>query len=308
MGWHLVRALEDAGHRVRCLVRPLPRRRGREAPAAETVAGALEDEHALAALVAGADVVFHAAAVVDAPTERAFDLVNVEGTARVARAAHSAGVRRLVHVSSQAVTGPSAPGVPVDESVPPRPISAYARSKQRGEEEVRRSGVPFTIVRPPAVYGPRDVQFLALFRLARLGSVPVFGDGRQELSLVYAADLADALVQVAASPRTAGGTYHAAHATATTQRALAEAVAAAMGTRPRVFPLPVSLVRGAAGALAALRVRTLLASPGKVAEVTASGWACVSERIAADAGWRARTDLTAGLAQTAAWYRERGWL
>jgi nucleoside-diphosphate-sugar epimerase len=173
------------------------------------------------------------------------------------------------------------------------------------------AGVPFTIVRPPAVYGPRDRAFLALFRAAARGVVPLLGDGTQELPLVHAADLARALVAAATSAATLGGTYHAGHSEPVTQRGLADAVGRAVGRRARCVTLPGPLVRallGVAGAAARAVGRAPLLDGDKANELLSPGWSCSSEALRRDAGWVAEISLDEGLAGTARAYREAGWL
>lgn len=311
VGGHLVKELRARGYGVRCLVR-------QSAPAAalarlgcRVVAGSLEDETALAALVAGVDVVFHVAGAVAARDEAAFMRVNHEGTLRVALACHAAGVRRLVYVSSLAVTGPSPPGRPADESQPPNPVTRYGRSKRAGEDAVAGSGASFTIVRPPGVYGPGDRELLRVFRAARLGVVPILGDGRQELSWVHVADLARALADLAASPRTAGRTYHAAHHAIVTQRELVVAVGRAVGRDCRCLQLSAPAVRALlwlTQTAARLAGRVTILNVDKAAEFLAPAWTCDSTAIERDIGWRASIVLAQGLATTAESYRARGWL
>jgi len=275
------------------------------------VRGGLDDRAALDALVAGADVVFHVAGLIAARSEAEFLAVNRDRTAALARACRRAGVARLVYVSSLAVTGPSERGRPVDETTTPRPLTPYGRSKLAGEQSVRESGAPFTIVRPPIVYGPRDRQTLRLFRMARRRLVPLVGDGSQELSLVHAADLAEALVAAAASPAAAGRTYHAAHPAIVTQRALAEEIGRAVGSRPRLVPVPGGAVRAAlavSGALARVTRRPTLLHPSKAPELLAPAWTCTADALARDAGWSAQVPLARGLRETADWYAGAGWL
>jgi nucleoside-diphosphate-sugar epimerase len=275
------------------------------------VEGDLSDERALAALVEGQDVVYHVAGVVAARDEGEFGRTNGDGARHVALAARRAGVGRLVLVSSLAVSGPSAPGGSVDETSGTGPVTAYGRSKQAGELAVRESGVPFTIVRPAAVYGPGDRAFLPLFRSARRGLVPLLGDGRQELTLVHARDLSGALLAAALSPRTPGGTYHAGAPRPVSQRELAQAIGRALGRTVRCLPLPHAVVRAAlavtGGVTRALGGAPLL-DADKCHELLAPGWVCSSEALQRDAGWRAQIPLDSGLAETAASYRARGWL
>lgn len=307
VGGHLLERV--AGKEVSCLARtpsPALARTG-----CRVVQGVIDDPAALDALVSGADVVFHVAGLIAARSEAEFLAMNRDGAAAVAQACRRAGVARLVYVSSLAVTGPSERGHPVDEGTAPRPVTAYGRSKQAGEEAVRASGVAFTIVRPPIVYGPRDRQTLRLFRLARGRLAPLLGDGAQELSLVHVGDLADALVAAAASPRTAGGVYHAAHPEVVTQRALLEEIGRAVGARPRLVPLPVAVVRAAlamSGALARITGRRTLLDPARAPELLAPAWTCATGALERDAGWRARIPLAQGARETAGWYAQAGWL
>lgn len=275
------------------------------------VRGGLDDRAALDSLVAGADVVIHVAGAIAAPSEARFMAVNRDGSAAVAEACRRAAVPRLIYVSTLAVTGPAARGRPVDEATTPRPLTSYGRSKLAGEEAVRASGVAFTIVRPPIVYGPRDRQTLRLFRIARARIAPLLGDGLQELSLVHAADLADALVAAAASPRTVGGVYHAAHPEVMTQRALLEEIGRAVGARPRLVPLPVPVVRAAlamSGVYTRLTGRRTLLNPDKAPELLAPAWTCATGALERDARWRAGIPLAQGAREAAAWYAQAGWL
>jgi nucleoside-diphosphate-sugar epimerase len=176
---------------------------------------------------------------------------------------------------------------------------------------VRAAGVPFTVVRPPAVYGPRDRAFLPLFRAASHGVVPLLGDGAQELTLVHASDLAGALVAAATSGATLGGTYHAGHPAPVTQRGLAAAVGCAVGRRVRCPTLAAPLVRGVlgvAGVVSRALGRAPLLDGDKANELLAAGWVCSSEALRRDAGWAAAIALDRGLAETARAYRGAGWL
>ena len=311
VGSHLAEALLGAGHSLACLVRSPARAAALRDAGCTLVEGGLEDEAALRRLVEGAGVLHHVAGVIAARSPAEFERVNRAGTFALARIAREAGVGRLVYVSSLAVSGPTVPGRPLEEADRDQPVTAYGRSKQAGEQAVRASGVAFTIVRPPAVYGPRDRELLRVFQLARRGFAPLLGDGSQELSFVHARDLARALVAAGDSAKTEGRTYHAAHPETLTQRAFVQAVAAAQGRSVRALPLPAPLVRGAlwtSGLVARLLGRATVLSPDKAPELLAPAWTCSSEALARDAGWRAAIPLAQGLPETAEWYRQAGWL
>ena len=304
-------ALRARGDSVTALVRSPERAGPLRSLGARLVEGGMEDEAACGALVEGAEIVFHVAGRVAARSEAGFRRANRDGAESVARAAGRAGVGRLVLVSSLSVTGPSRAGHPVDEGSGPGPVTVYGRSKKAGEDAVRAAGVPHTIVRPPAVYGPRDRAFLTLFGAASRGLVPLLGDGAREVTLVHAADLARALVAVATSPAALGRTYHAGNAEPVAQRELAAAVGRAVGRTVRCVTLPALVVRGvlaAAGATARALGRTPFLDGDKANELLATGWACSSEALRRDAGWAAEIPLDRGLAETARSYREAGWL
>jgi dihydroflavonol-4-reductase len=311
VGSHLVEALLRRGDDVSLLVRDVAKAEAVRSSGCRLVPGDLEDVRALEALVGGSDVVFHVAGLVAARRREDFLRVNRDGAAAVARAAARGGASRIVSVSSLAVTGPTVPGRPLPEDAGPGPVSAYGRSKQAGEKAVRAEGIPFTIVRPPAVYGPRDRAFLTMFKAAQRGVVLLPGDGEQELSLVHAADLARALVAAGTSPATLGRVYHAAHPEPTTPRALAAAMGRAVGRPVRLVTLPAPLVRGAltlAGLVSRALGRAPLLDGDKASELLAPAWTCSSEALSRDAGWEASVPLGRGLEETARAYREAGWL
>jgi nucleoside-diphosphate-sugar epimerase len=139
----------------------------------------------------------------------------------------------------------------------------------------------------------------------------VFGDGAQELSLVYAPDLAAALVAVGRSPATAGGIFYPCHPEVQTSAGLARGIARAMGKRVSVLGLPRWVARGALG-LASIAARlsggTTLLTPDKANEFFAPAWTADPAPLEAATGWRAEYDLASGAAATAAWYRKAGWL
>jgi nucleoside-diphosphate-sugar epimerase len=254
--------------------------------------------------------VFHVAGLTSG-SRHDLERVNVAGSERIGKAAHRAAAARIVFVSSLAASGPSRPGQPLESTERSAPVSAYGLSKADGEKAVMESGVPFTILRPPTVYGPWDRELLRAFRWALKGTVPMVGDGSQALSLLYAADLADALVAAAERPATLNRTYHVAHPDVVIQRELLKAIASSLGRRVNLFPVPPPFVRAVleiGGWVSRLSGQRSLLSGDRASELLAPAWTCLAGDLERDAHWSARTPLAAGLAATAAWYRESGWL
>ena len=311
VGGQVAQKLLREGFEVRCLIRSARHRSVFEAFGCEIVMGSLADEASREALVSGVQQVYHVAGLVAALSEADFVDTNVNQTGALARAAARAGVSRFIHVSSLAATGPSPDGTPLDECGAPGPVTAYGRSKLGGESAVREAGVPFTIVRPPAVYGPRDRAFLRLFRFARLGFVPLLGDGSQRLSLVHVTDLANAIYAAGTSEQTVGKTYHSAGDEIITQRELALLIGAAVGRSVRTVAFAPAFVRMAlqiGGLVSLVTRRASILSPSKGPELLAPAWTASSAALERATGWRPTIALGEGLASTAEWYRARGWL
>lgn len=310
VGSHLLEALLRRGDAVRALVRSPAKAAALGLEGVEWVAGGLDDEERLARAAEGVDVVYHVAGLVAARDEAEFHDVNAAGTRRLLDAAAPCGPR-FVLISSIAAGGPSVPGRPLRGDEPPRPVTAYGRSKVAGEAAVRAGPLPWTILRPPVVYGPRDQEVLRVFRSARLGVGPVFGAGDQELSLIYGPDLAEAIVAAGTSPATAGHTFYPAHPEITTTERLVRQVGQAFGRKVRVIRIPRAAGRAAlhlTGAAARLLGRPTVLTPDKANELFEAAWTCDPEPLTEATGWRAVHDLGRGAAATIDWYRRAGWL
>lgn len=311
VGSHVADLLVAQGDTVTALVRSPTKAERLGRSGVRLVRGDLADRQALARAAEGQEVVFHVAGAVAALDEAGYLAANRQGTANLVQAMEAAGTRRLVFLSSMAAGGPSRPGAPRIGTEPPQPVTAYGRSKLAAEDVVRSSRLSWTILRPPTVYGPRDRDnLIRLFRLARLGIAPVFGTGDQELSLVYAPDLAEATL-AATADATAGQLYYVNHPQVVTSAGLVRAVGAAMHRRVRVVPLPTALGRAAlrlTGAVASLRRRPTILNADKANEFFQPAWTGDPAPFTRDTAWRARRALSEGLDETVRWYRDAGWL
>jgi nucleoside-diphosphate-sugar epimerase len=314
VGSHLVEHLLAAGHDVTCLVRSAAKAQalfGARTP--RLVQGALDDPAAVRPAADGCDVVFHVAGIVSARFRDEFFAVNEGGTVAVLRHL-PATIRRVVYVSSLAAAGPAARGAPHDGRERAAPVTHYGASKLAAELAVRSGPLPWTIIRPPAVYGPRDVELLRVFRLVRAPVIPVFGRGRQELTFIYVTDLARALVAAAEAEAAAGQVYYGTHPEIVDQRTFLEAVARAVradGRLPRLFPipaLPARLALRVTHLTALLLGRATVLTADKANEFFADSFACSPAPLERDTGWRAEHGLATGIPLTAGWYRDHRWL
>ena len=315
VGKRLATQLLERGHQVTALVRSLERARALDDLGARLVLGDLADSAAMAAAAQAQEVVVHVAALTGATNEQEFLAANRDGTARLVDAAVNAGVPRFVHVSSAAAGGPAAVGRPRSGAADEvdAPVTGYGRSKLASEVEVRRAPIAWTILRPPAVYGPGDLaNFLSVFRMARrMGISPVFGDGSQEISLIHVDDLASAIIAAVENPTVDGGTYYVNHPEVITSRQLVEAIGTAVGRELRVLPLPHWVTRNAlkvTGAWAGLFNRKTILHADKAHEFVQPAWTGDPARFIAATGWQPRFDLYTGIADTTAWYRDAGLL
>lgn len=291
VGGRLLELALAAGHEVRALTRRPQAGR----PGVTWLAGALDTPEALGRLVAGTDAVIHVAGVVDAPDRAGFAAGNIAGTRAVVTAAVGAGVDRFVHVSSLAAREPQ--------------LSAYGWSKAQAEHEVTRAPLrAATIVRPPAIYGPGDMEMRDLFRMAR-ASVALLPPGGR-LSVIEVGDVAALLLALAVTNAEAavyepddgrpGGWSHA---------ELIRAIGVAVGRR-RVLPIALSrtLMAAAAWADHAIRGAGAKLTPDRVGYLCHPDWTVDPTKRPPAAVWTPRVDTPAGLAATAAWYRGHGFL
>ena len=289
VGSRLIDAAVAEGHQVRALTRrPMDSR-----PNVEWVPGALDQLAALDELAAGTDAVIHVAGVLTGRTAADFGRANVDGTQAMLSAAKAAGVGRFVHVSSLAAREPQ--------------LSLYGASKAKSEALVAGSGLPFAIVRPPAVYGPGDKETLELFRMAKLGVVLLPPKGR--LSLIHVDDLVRLLLALAGSAASGtivepddgrpGGWSH---------KELAQALGSAVGRRGVSFSVPSGLLKLAAKADRLLRGDKAKLTPDRAAYFSHLDWVADPGRSPPPKLWQAQIATSDGLAATAKCYREQGWL
>lgn len=314
VGSHLVAMLAESGAEIRALVRRTSRTAQIERLGVQRIEGGLDDAAALARGVAGADVVFHLAALTSARSEAEYERTNVGGTVRLleAIAAASERPRRLIYLSSLAAVGPSTNGRPVGRDDPCRPLTTYGRTKLAGERACLEAGdlIETVVLRPPAVYGPRDREMLRFFRLAARGLLPVPAGAERMVQLVHVADLAEAALRAASAPG-AAGIYHVAEPRAYRWNEVAELFGQALGRRVRTMKIPPSFISTAAALseMAAGAVgRSTVFNREKARELLAPGWLCETTALQDEVGFTPQITLASGLAQTAAWYRAERWL
>jgi len=285
VGARLITALQQRGHEVRALTR----RPQEDSDALTWIGGSLEDPKALDRLAEGADALIHVAGVINAD-EAGFEAGNVRGTAAVLEAAKAQGVRRFVHVSSLAAREPQ--------------LSRYGASKALSEALVRESALDFAIVRPPAVYGPGDLETLELFRMAKRGLILLPPAGR--LSLIHVDDLARLLIAlldakeplqlVEPDDGKPGGWTH---------RELASALGDAVGRKGIALSMPRAALRLGALLDGLIRRGGAKLTPDRAAYFCHPDWVADPALAPPSSLWKPAIETREGLRATREWYQER---
>ena len=271
----------------------------------------------LGQLMSGADIVIHVAGATRAPNAALLRESNVELTRRVVDLARASGMRRLIFISSQAAAGPARSATEVvSEETTPSPIEAYGRSKLDAERvvEAASGALEYVIIRPASVYGPGDRDFLAVFRLARLGVAIHPGNREQLISIVHVRDLVDAIAAAAGAVPvdSLDRTFFVANDEPVRWRELFRMAAECAGRTIVAdvnLPRPLVAVGARVGdAVAAVRRRAGLLTTEKSLLAQPSYWICSNERAKRELGFASRVHLAAGLRETYEWYVSNGWL
>ncbi|MGC4252700.1 MAG: NAD(P)H-binding protein [Sphingobium sp.] len=280
-----------AGHQVSALTRRAQPPRAR----LKWVPGSLEDAAALDTLMRDADAVIHVAGVVNAPDREGFEAGNARGTMAVVDAMRKRGVRRLVHVSSLAAREPG--------------LSDYGWSKEKAELLVKASGLDWTIVRPPAIYGPGDREMLELFRMAKRGVMLLPPGGR--LSVIEVSDLARLLLALTGETEmslaqtyevddgTAGGWDH---------QDFGQAIGRAVGRPVRTMATPAWLLGAGARMDRFFRGKGAKLTPDRVRYFCHPDWVAATGQCPPKTLWAPEVEAEAGLKATVEAYRAKGWL
>jgi nucleoside-diphosphate-sugar epimerase len=316
VGSHVLDGLRAGDHEVSILLQATSNTRfiSRHLTAVTVHFGSLDDVPLLTKAISGVEAVIHCAGKTKALHSSEFYRVNQAGTRCVVKAANACreSLRHLVYISSQAVSGPGDLICPAEETGEPRPVSDYGRSKRLGEIEIRQhSRVPWTILRPAAVYGPRDTEFLPIFQKVKQRLMPLVSGAKRPLHMIYGPDVATAVLRSLMHERSAGGTYHVAAEPPCTDEEFMKEIATQLRVRPVRLRIPragLYLVSVIQEILSRATGRPNMLSRQKLPELLAPGWVCSTEKIRRDLGFTAPTSLREGVGRTLQWYRREGWL
>lgn len=313
IGSHLADYLIDAPHwsEVKCLVRN--NEKWLQGKTYTKVRGDLHSIRTLQSALEDVDTIFHLAGVVKAPSQKEFDHANVEATENLLHVARKANIHKIVVLSSLAAAGPSRSG-PLTEDDPMRPVSKYGESKKRMERMIHEVAAPaqsVTILRPPAVYGPREDQIYTLFKAMNRGIAPIVGDGEYpRLSIVYVQDVIQGIIKAAEQQKEGIHTYFISGEKVANWNQIRHIVMKVLGKKNipiHIKPDWVKKIGGLVETTASFFGSYPVINREKANEMILE-WTCSNEKAFKELNYQPEYTLEEGISRTLHWYKKNNWL
>ncbi len=315
IGSHLVDSLLERGCKVHCVVRKTSNLQWLDTSRVIVHTGDLHQPETYQESLAEVDYVFHCAGITRANNRHEYLHQNARACVPFYRSCveHGKQIKGVVHLSSLAAVGPTPPQQKVDEETPCHPLTYYGKSKLTGEEIALgyASELPMVILRPPVVYGERDINFFTYLRTVSWRMAIKIGTTPRTLSLIHVKDLVDAMIRAAAAPDPNQNVLFITDGKIYSWEDVANAAMDALEVRAQTIIIPVWLMGFAAMVsefLSKMRNRTPLIDRQRMIDLRQSSWTASSERFFGHYSFQPRIDLIQGLKQTCAWYKRQGWL
>jgi nucleoside-diphosphate-sugar epimerase len=273
------------------------------------------DETSLREAVKGVDQVFHLAAVTKALKEKTYFEINASGTENLIRACLKSNphIQKFIYLSSQAAAGPCRNGNKKKESDPCNPVSPYGESKRRGEEFVlaHTHELPALILRPPVVYGPRDRDFFAFFKLVSKRIKPCLHGQDQWISLCYVQDVIQAILLAGESQTKSGEIFFLSDGDDYHVMEILDIIAQTMDIHALQIRVPKKMILGIALFLeyfSKISQNPTLMNKGKAKEMVQEDWTCNITKVKTNLGFQPQYPLSEGIRLTYHWYKNQKWL
>jgi dihydroflavonol-4-reductase len=315
IGSHLVDRLLAEGYTVRCLIRNDKKKGYLEKLPVEFFVGDLFSSEALEKGISGVDCVYHVAGVVGSRNKEGFYRQNRDGTKNVIECTSRVNPRlkKFIFVSSGAAVGPADASSMVNETTPYHPITTYGKSKMEAELEVLKfkDSLPITIVRPTAVYGPRDPATFDYFNTMNKGLEPLVGFKDKLISLVHSIDLVTGIILAGENSVSAGQSYFLGSERPYTWSEIGEATKKVIGRNVFRVRLPEPLVyavAATAGLLSSFSEKPSVLNFEKGRDMVQDFWTFDSSKATRELGYHPSIPLVDGIRETVEWYRKNGWM
>ncbi len=296
---------------IKCLVRN--KEKWLEGKSYQKIDGDLHSIHTIEKALEDIDVIIHLAAIVKAPSQKEFDHANVDATEHLIRLANRSGVKKMVVMSSLSASGPSN-GTPLTEEDPMKPVSMYGKSKKKMEEMIHKVADPdlsITILRPPAVYGPREDQIYTLFKMMSYGIAPMVGEGdKPELSIIYVKDLVQAINKSMMQQKPGIHTYFVSGEKTTSMKKVSDIVQTVLGKKTLPIHIKPAWIKKIAGIVET--TSTFFGSYPVVnrekADEMVLEWTCDHQKAKKELDYQPQYSLEEGISRTLRWYKKHNWL
>jgi nucleoside-diphosphate-sugar epimerase len=315
VGSHLADLLLEKGYEVYCLKRKTSSTKWLDGKKIHYVNGDLFSNEVLSSVIKEMDYVFHVAGVVKAKNRQGFITGNQLATKNIVEITFRVNpeIKKFIHISSLAVCGPNPDNKPLTEDYLPRPITTYGVTKLEAEKEVLKfkDKIPVTIIRPPAVYGPRDTEILVYFKTFSKGLNSIIGFQNKYLSLVYVKDLVKGIVLAAESEKSNSEIFFISSDKFYNWNELGKIVSGILKRRVIKIRIPHFVVYSLgyiAQFLASVSGKAATLNVEKCKDITRERWVCSNEKAKKILGFNPEYEAENGFLETIDWYKREKWI
>jgi len=314
VGSHLAEHFVNQGHTVTCLVRKTSNLQWLEKLNISKIIGDITSPETLQKFIDGQDIIVHSAGLTKARNENEYLKANAKSTENLLRIIETKNqfIKRFILISSQAAVGPSQNKEYLIENAELKPITAYGRSKARAEKIALEFAqkLPITIIRPPAVYGPRDVDIFTYFKFIKKGFKPIIGY-ENTVSLVYIKNLVHGVELAMNQSAAIGQTFNITDDGIFTWGELANMIAFSLQKKPIKIKVPgwlVVLFATFTTIYSNIFKKAVLLNRDKILEMKQPCWLISNKKAKNEINYNPKYKTEDAIAETAQWYETNNWL
>jgi len=309
IGSHLAEELLKKNYQVYCIVRNPEKLRFLKGFNVNIIQADCSDRNSLEKIDWNFDYIFNLSGITKASHPEEFFQSNYIGSKNLIEIVvkRCSQLKRFIHVSSLAAVGPCKNGIPVTEDTEPSPVSEYGKSKLLGEKAILnyKNQIPVTIIRPPAVYGPRDSDFLTFFKMVKAGLVFYLTEGLY--SMVYVDDLIEGIILASQSDKAIGEIFFIAESIPYSTHQIVSAISEALGKRPLKIKIPQGIGSFLIKVFQKFDKKSIINSD-KLKELCQPCWVCSTKKAEHLLGYKTKRNLKEGMEWTAKWYKMNHWI